>query len=97
MRASELVCRQAGLTPEGFPSKIQTTCVFCGDSIAVGDHCSRFRPRQTFMNATELCARDTARDILCGYCVHLTKKTVMQKTQNSRSHNQLKLYATIHH
>lgn len=83
MRASELFCRQAGLTPEGFPSKIQTTCVFCGDSIAVGDRCSRFRPSQTFMNATDLCARETARDILCGYCVHLTNKTVMHKTQNS--------------
>ena len=82
MRASELFCRQAGLTPEGIPSKIQTTCVFCGDSIAVGERCSRFRPDKTFMNGTDLCARDTSRDVICGYCVHLTKKTLMLRTQN---------------
>ena len=83
MRASELLCRQAGLVPEGFPSKKQTTCVFCGDAIAVGDRCSRFRPGQTFMNGPDLCARDSARDVLCGYCIHLTNKALMQKTQHA--------------
>src|SRR6516225_11418237 len=83
MRASELLCRQAGLAPEGSPSKKQTTCVFCGDAIAVGDRCSRFRPGQTFMNGPDLCARDSARDVLCGYCIHLTNKALMQKTQHA--------------
>lgn len=81
MRASELYCRQAGLPPTGGPSKEKTVCVFCGDTIAVGTLCSRFRPGDTFMDGPELCARDTAKDVVCGYCIHLTTKPVMQSTQ----------------
>ena len=33
------------------------------------------------MDGAELCARDTAKDVICGYCVHLTTKKVMQSTQ----------------
>jgi CRISPR type IV-associated protein Csf1 len=35
------------------------------------------------MNGPDLCARDTSRDILCGYCVHLTDKKLMQMTQHA--------------
>ena len=82
MTASELYCRQAGLRPVGMDAEAQTTCVFCGATIAQGEPCSHFRPDDGFTNGPDLCARDRSRDILCGYCVHLKNAELMTKTQN---------------
>ncbi len=80
MTASELLCRQAGLRPEGLSQATTETCVLCGRMINPGEQRSKFRPLPTFMDAPGLCARDKSNEI-CGYCVHLTKETVMRKTQ----------------
>jgi CRISPR type IV-associated protein Csf1 len=80
MTASELVCRQAGLSPQGVMGSTAETCVMCGRLIHPGEHRSTFRPSSSFMDAPELCARDTSAKI-CGYCVHLTAKKLMLKTQ----------------
>ena len=80
MTASELVCRQAGLSPQGIMGSTTETCVMCGRLIHPGEHRSTFRPSSSFMDALELCARDKSTKI-CGYCVHLTAKELMLKTQ----------------
>ena len=82
MRAPELFCLQQGILPVGSPSKDQTVCVFCGKQIKTGELCSRILPGDTFMDGPELCARDSARNIVCGFCVHLTGKKVMLNTQH---------------
>ena len=80
MTASEFFCRQAGLSPEGTIAATTETCVMCGRLINPGEHRSKFRPLASFMDAPELCARDKSTKI-CGYCIHVTKITVMLKTQ----------------
>jgi CRISPR type IV-associated protein Csf1 len=80
MTASELVCRQAGLRPQGAIGSTSEICVMCGRLINPGEHRSKFRPSSSFMDAVELCARDKSTKI-CGYCVHLTAKELMLKTQ----------------
>ena len=80
MTASELFCRQAGLSPQGAFAGTTETCVLCGEVISPGEARSKFRPLSTFMDAPELCARDRSNKI-CGFCVHLTKKAVILKTQ----------------
>jgi CRISPR type IV-associated protein Csf1 len=80
MTASELVCRQAGLCPQGAIESTTEICVMCGRLINPGEHRSKFQPSSSFMDAPELCARDKSTK-LCGYCVHLTAKELMLKTQ----------------
>jgi CRISPR type IV-associated protein Csf1 len=80
MTASELFCRQAGLSPQGVIASTVETCVLCGRLISPGEARSEFRPLSSFMDAPELCARDRSTKI-CGYCVHLTKIAVILKTQ----------------
>jgi CRISPR type IV-associated protein Csf1 len=80
MTASELVCRQAGLNPQGAIGTTETFCLMCGRIIHSGEHRSTFRPSSSFMDSPELCARDKSTQV-CGYCVHLTNKSLMLKTQ----------------
>jgi CRISPR type IV-associated protein Csf1 len=80
MTASELFCRQAGLNPQGAIASTAETCLMCGRLISPGEARSEFRPLSSFMDSPELCARERSTKI-CGYCVHLTKKDVMLKTQ----------------
>jgi CRISPR type IV-associated protein Csf1 len=80
MTASELFCHQAGLSPKGAIARTVEICVMCGRLISPGEARSEFRPLPSFMDAPELCARDRSTKI-CGYCVHLTKMTVILQTQ----------------
>jgi CRISPR type IV-associated protein Csf1 len=80
MTASELFCIQAGLSPKGTISSRREICVLCGRLINPGEARSEFRPLPSFMDGPELCARDRSTK-MCGYCVHLTKKAVILKTQ----------------
>ncbi len=80
MTASELVCKQAGLPSEGDIGSTTETCVMCGRVILPGEHRSIFRPSSSFMDDAELCARDRSTKV-CGFCVHLTNKALMLKTQ----------------
>jgi CRISPR type IV-associated protein Csf1 len=80
MTGSELVCNQAGLKPLGSIGSTAVTCVMCGRAIKPGEHRSKFNPSGSFTLGQELCARDSS-TFICGYCVHLTNKDLMLKTQ----------------
>ena len=77
MTASELVCRQAGIEPLGSVEQTETVCTMCGRVIHAGEHRSTFRPSSSFMNWGDLFVSTK----VCGFCVHLTNKALMLKTQ----------------